>query len=254
MKKSLLLCAVFFTPALHAWNCENSKTIEQNLDLSGSEALTIEAKAGELEVSSAAGTDAVIRGKVCVSKEKWLDESKVLTKDGRHAHIAVDLPETSGWSLTGNNYAYMDLVVEVPAGLAVTVKDSSGDAEISGVASLNVSDSSGDLDISDIEGSVVVKDSSGDIELEDIGGDVTIANDSSGDIDGERITGAVLVENDSSGSIYFEDVGKDFTVERDSSGDIRANGVGGDFTVLRDGSGDIRAKNVDGKVSTPENS
>lgn len=254
MKKSLLLCAVFFAPALQAWDCKYSKDIDLDLNLSGSENLAIEARAGDLEVIGVAGNDAVIRGKVCVSKEEWLDEASVSTGRGKNAHITVNLPETSGWSLTGSKYAYMDLVVEVPEGLPVSVKDSSGDAELSGLAALKISDSSGDIEISDIEGSVMIKDSSGDIELEDIGGDVTIANDSSGDIEGERISGAVLVKNDSSGGIYFEDVGEDFTVEKDSSGDIRADGVGGDFTVLRDGSGDIRSSNVDGKVTTPDHS
>ena len=252
MKKSLLLCALMFTPALQAWNCEHEKEIDKTLDLSGSAKLTVEAAAGDLEIGAAPGSEAQIRGTVCVSKEKWLEDSDVSTEGGENARIAVELPDVSGWSLTGQKYAYIDLEVDVPSGVHVMVKDSSGDAEISGLDSLEVSDSSGDLEISDIGGAVVVRDSSGDIELEDIEGDVTIENDSSGDIEGERIAGAVLVENDSSGSIYFEDVGGNFTVERDSSGDITANGVGGDFTVLKDGSGDIDAENVEGKITKPE--
>ena len=254
MKKTLILCAVLASPSLFAWNCAHEQKLDQVLNLSGSETLAVNAVAGDLEIRSGGGDEAVIRGTVCVSEEEWLDEVRVLTEGGRNAEISVIVPNAGGWSLTGGNYAYVDLELEVPAGIALEVKDSSGDAEISGVASVSVSDSSGDLEVSDIAGGVIIRDSSGDIELEDIRGDVTIASDSSGDIEGDRIDGNVLIEQDSSGGIHFSGVGENFTVEKDSSGDIVAEDVGGDFTVLRDGSGDIRHRNVSGKVSKPEES
>ena len=254
MKKTLLLCAVLVSPSLHAWNCAHELSLDQVLDLSGSETLAVNAVAGDLEIRSGSGSEAVIRGTVCASRDEWLDEVRVQNEGGRNAEITVIVPDTSGWSITGNNYAYVDLELVVPEGLALEVQDSSGDAVISGVASVSVSDSSGDLEISDIAGGVIVRDSSGDIELEDIRGDVTIASDSSGDIEGDRIDGNVLIEQDSSGGIHFSGVGENFTVEQDSSGDIVAEDVGGDFTVLRDGSGDIRHRNVSGKVSKPESS
>lgn len=254
MKALIVLCAALAAPGLQAWNCSHSKQIDQVIDLSGSETLLIEAKAGELEVRGHASTDAVIRGTVCVSEESWLEQARVDTSDGREARISVDLPDTSGWSLTGNKYAYIDLELTVPDRVAVVVKDSSGDADISGLASLEVSDSSGDLEIRNIDGLVSVKDSSGDIEIEDILGNVEIANDSSGDIEIGHVTGSVLIDNDSSGGIYVSDVSDDVEIGRDSSGDITADGVGGNFTVRRDGSGRIRALNVEGEVDIPEKS
>ena len=254
MRKSLWILALAFTPALQAWNCDHSKQIDEVLDLSGSDSLEINAVAGDLEVRAGGGNEAAIRGKVCVSDKEMLDEAVVETGGGSRAEITVVLPESSGWSLTGNNYAYMDLEVTVPDDIDVAVKDSSGDAEISGLASVSVQDSSGDLEISDIGGTVEVRDSSGDIEIEDILGDVLIANDSSGDMEIEHVTGSVLIENDSSGSIYVFDVSNDVTVERDSSGSITADGVGGNFTVLNDGSGDISSSDVKGMVDIPEKS
>ena len=255
MKKTFLLCALLVAPAAQAWDCKYEKHIDQVLDLAGSEELVVNAAAGDLEIrGDGAEGQAVIRGKLCVSDEDWLDEARVDTRTGQRAEINVELPRTSGWSLTGNRYAYLDLEIRVPSGTALDVRDSSGDAEISGVAAVRVSDSSGDLELEDIGGPVVVKDSSGDIELSDIRGDVLVENDSSGDIEGERITGNVLVEKDSSGGMYFAGVSGNVTVERDSSGDITARDVGGDFTVLRDGSGDIRAVDVQGKVDIPDKS
>jgi len=253
MKKFLLLGTCLVSFGLQASDCEYEMKIDQTLDLSGSQELSVMAGAGELDIKGTKGGDvAVIKGRVCVSEEEWLDEAGVETTGGKRAEIIVQLPDMDDdWSWSGNRYAHLDLELEVPEGIRLNVKDSSGDIEIDGVGPLTVQDSSGDLDISLSKGPVNIKDSSGEIDLSDISGDVTIESDSSGDIFGKNIEGTVLVESDSSGDIEFRDVGKDFVVERDSSGDISANRVGGDFHVHRDGSGEIHASNVDGEVNIP---
>jgi hypothetical protein len=254
MNKLLILSVCLFSTSLQAWNCKYEKDIDQVLDLNGSEMLIILAGAGDLEIE---GDDdvsvATIRGKVCVSEEDWLDESRVDVTRGRNAEIVVELPEiSSSWSLMGSNYAYIDLEITVPSSLQLDIKDSSGDVEIEGVSTLSLKDSSGDVRLEDIEGSVTLNDSSGDLVLEGIEGDVTVDSDSSGDIRGRDVDGSVLVRRDSSGDIRFIDVSRNFTVERDSSGDITAKGVGGDFNVVADGSGDIIAKDVDGQILKPK--
>jgi DUF4097 and DUF4098 domain-containing protein YvlB len=254
MKKILILSFFLMSASLQAWNCKFEKEIDQTLDLKDSVELIVMAAAGDLEIRGASnGSVASIKGKVCVSKEKWLDEARVETRTGERAEIVVELPDADGgWSLTGGEYAYLDLKLEVPDDLPIDIKDSSGDIDIRGVGEVTVKDSSGDIEIEDIKQSVSVSDSSGDIVIRNVKGDVTIESDSSGDIRGKDIEGSVLVKRDSSGDIRFDDVGKDFIVERDSSGDIIAHGVGGDFSVLNDGSGEIVATDVSGSVVTPE--
>ena len=253
MKKYLLLCGCLVFSGLQASDCQHEKMIDQELDLSGSEELSVMAAAGDLRITGLKDGEAVlIKGRICVSEEEWLEESGVETSGGKRAEIVVQLPDTDDghlWSV--NRYAYLDLELEVPQHIRLNVKDSSGHLEMKGVGPVTVQDSSGDLHISLVSGSVSIRDSSGKIELSDIAGDVTIESDSSGDIIGEDIEGTVLVENDSSGDIDFRDVSEDFIVERDSSGDISANRVGGDFHVQRDGSGSIRATNVEGEVNIP---
>lgn len=254
MKRYLLLGLCLLSSSLMAWDCRYEKDIEDTLDLAGAESLSVRAGAGELEIrGDANASGATIRGRICVSKEKWLDGAGVETSGGRHAEIVVQLPDTAGWSLTGNTYARLDLELVVPEGLPLDVKDSSGDLDIRDVDDLVLQDSSGEIELENIGRSVTIRDSSGDISLRDVRGDVTIDSDSSGDIRGERITGSVLVKNDSSGDIRFEDVGGDFVVEKDSSGDITASDVGGDFRVLRDGSGRVVASRVEGEVVIPDN-
>ena len=253
MKKFFLLCGCLVFSGLQASDCEYEEMIDQTLDLSGSEELSVMAAAGDLRITGLKGGEvALIKGRICVSEEEWLEESGVETSGGKQAEIVVQLPDTDdGGSWSGNNYAYLDLELEVPEHIQLNVKDSSGDLEMKGVGPVTVQDSSGDLDMSLVSGSVSIRDSSGEIELSDIAGDVTIESDSSGGIFGKGIEGTVLVENDSSGDIDFRDVGEDFVVESDSSGDISADRVGGNFHVQRDGSGSISATNVEGEVTIP---
>lgn len=254
MRTFLAVALALAAGSAQAWGCKYEKDIDLTLDLSGSEQLAIDAVAGDLEITGHAGTaEARIRGKVCASEEDWLEESRVLTEGGPQASITVDLPDADGgWSFMGSQHLYLDLEIEVPAGLPLVIRDSSGDVDVRGTGPVDIRDSSGDIELVDVQGSAVLKDSSGDIELERIAGDVTVRQDSSGDIHGRGIEGSVLIEHDSSGDIRFEDVGGDYVVERDSSGDIVADTVGGAFRVLRDGSGEVSFTAVSGEVEVPE--
>ena len=233
--------------------CKFEKKIEKTLDLSGTESLMITALAGDLEVVGVpASQAAVIRGRVCASKEAWLADSDIYTAPGKSAEISADLPDTgSSWSW-GSNYLWMDMWVEVPDDLALDVRDSSGDVLLKGLADVQIRDSSGDIEIRNALGAVTVSDSSGDIEIFGADADVTIESDSSGDIDIADVKGSVLVMSDSSGDIDVSRVSNDVVVERDSSGDISASDVGGDFRVLKDGSGGIRSHGVKGQVQVPD--
>lgn len=234
-------------------SCKYEKNIDKTLDLSNSELLTIAAAAGDLDIVGVSGSgQAVIHGRVCASKETWLEQSEILTTAGKYAEIIVNLPDSDGsWSLLGGNYAWIDLNIEVPNDLALDVKDSSGDILLKNIAAVEIKDSSGDIEVENARGTISISDSSGDIEIEGAEGDLTIESDSSGDIEASDINGSVLVKSDSSGDIEVSDVSGDFVVERDSSGDISADGIGGDFRVLKDGSGEIDSNGVTGEVDIP---
>lgn len=233
--------------------CKYEKQIDMTLDLSSSDSLSIIAVAGDLDVVGVAGASgAVIHGRVCASREDWLETSSVVTQAGSQAQISVDLPDINGgWSLTGNRYVSMDLRVEVPQDLLLEVKDSSGDIFLKDVSVAAVSDSSGDLEIDSGRHAVSIRDSSGDIDIDRSNADVTIESDSSGDIYVNEISGSLLVVRDSSGDIEARGVGGDVIVERDSSGDISVRDVSGNFSVLKDGSGGITSNNVQGEISIP---
>ncbi len=252
---AILLVYQFSTDTSADW-CKYEKQIDLTLDLSGSEVLAIAAGAGELDVRGVADSDkAIIHGKVCVSKQAWLDEAEVETMSGKRAQINVNLPDTAaGWSLFGSRYASLDLEIELPQNLALEVRDSSGDASFRNIASLDLQDSSGDIEITDVVGSLSIKDSSGDMDIDRVTGNFTVVADSSGDIRANDIDGEVLVKRDSSGDIRITQVTHSVIVEVDSSGDISVKDIGGDFRVLTNGSGSIRSRNVAGEIQTPEDS
>lgn len=254
MRICLFVLGILVWAQTVAADCEVERRIEKTLGLSDARSVSIIAAAGDLRVVGVEDLDeARIEGVVCASRQDWAEEADIAIRAGDEAEIAVNLPEVDwGVSWSGGRYVYMDVEIEVPAEIAVYIRDSSGDMHVSGTADLDITDSSGTIEVTDIHGALSLKDSSGDIEIERVDGDVVVEHDSSGDIDGRVIGGSVLVKKDSSGDIRFREVRSNYTVERDSSGDIVADTVGGDFRVLKDGSGRIRATNVEGAVETPE--
>lgn len=243
-----------FSTSVHASDCKYEKKINLELNLSDSQSLSINALAGDLQIKGIKGSkQAIIEGRLCVSRQEWLDESRIELSTGKHAKIDTILPdEDNGWSWSGNQYKYIDLRIKVPSDMPLEVRDSSGDLSMVNVGPVNLQDSSGDIEIDQSSGPVVVRDSSGDIVIEHVANDVTIESDSSGGIELTDIDGNALVERDSSGEIEFRNIQGDATVERDSSGSISARDIGGDFRVDKDGSGSINSSNVKGSVTIPK--
>jgi hypothetical protein len=251
-----------------ASDCKYSRAIEEAMDASGATELEVEARAGFLRIAGTEGLEEVrIEGSACASKESLLNHIELTTRRlGDRLVVVVNIDSDWGW---GNQYARLDLTLEVPASLPLAVEDSSGEIEIRDVAAIDLQDSSGSIEIAGVTGDVRIRDSSGEIEIERVGGAVWL-RDSSGGIDVRDISQGVEIEEDGSGEIYIAGVGGaveigsdgsggitirdvtgSVTIGSDGSGSIRVVSVGGDFTVHRDGSGSISADDVKGRVRTP---
>jgi hypothetical protein len=232
---------------------EDDYTAPRNatVDAAGARLVRIEARAGWLKVTGREGVrEARVRGTARSSRESWLDEIQLRAeRRGDVVEIVVEISERN-YVGVGTFYRALDLDIELPAGIAVEIEDSSGDLEVRGTGGVSIQDSSGDMEIADAGGAVRVRDSSGDVRIERTKGDVRI-EDSSGDIEIRNVAGSVEVEEDSSGEIVATDVTGAVLVARDGSGGIRVADVGGSFTVRRDGSGGISHRNVRGAVDIP---
>jgi DUF4097 and DUF4098 domain-containing protein YvlB len=228
-----------------AWDgCNEQDDRSAEADTAGVERIEVRAGAGDLEVVGRPDTTRVLaEGRACARDAGDLEAIGLRAeRAGTTLRVEVDLPRDL-------DNVYLDLRIEMPAGIEVDVVDSSGDLRVRGVAALRVRDSSGDIEVEDVTGAVVARDSSGDIEIRRAG-DVHVESDSSGEV---RIfeAASVRVDVDSSGDIVMRDVRGDVSVGTDSSGSIQAWRVGGDFTVDSDGSGEIEHDAVAGVVRIP---
>ena len=201
---------------------------------SGATVVKIDARAGLLRVTGRADlTEVRVRGTARASSKSLLADIKLETnRQGDAVNVRAVMPEMDdccGW----NREALLDLVIEVPARLAVEIDDTSGDLTVDSVAA-----------------KIRIEDRSGEIRVRDAGGDLWI-RDSSGGIDIRGVKGSVDIDEDSSGEIEISDVTGSVHVGRDSSGGIDVARVGGDFVVERDGSGSIDYEDVKGKIDIP---
>ena len=239
-----------------------------SLPASVANVLRVSAGSGELSVRGQEGLDQVrVVARACASRAEALEDLQITLENvGADIVLSAHYPEGSR-SLFGDNYARLDLVVEVPLAMAAEIEDGSGAMEVAGTGALTVRDSSGEIVLSDVRGPVDVVDSSGEIELVSAAGTVTV-HDGSGEIRIENVVGNVEIEDgsgeialrlvrgdvrirDGSGSIDARQVEGSVTVDGDGSGAVDVSDVTGDFSVLRGGSGSISHSGVGGRVDVP---
>jgi len=252
----LALTFVLFSAPVYAGGCKYKGERTASVDVEGVTSVEIFALAGELRVRGRQGaTHVTANGDACASREDMLEVIDItMQRHGDEIRILAEMPDISGdtnrkWE---DEYAIMDLDIELPDTVSVSVHDSSGDLHVSNVSGAEVIDSSGGIEIENISGNVTIpQDSSGDISIVEVAAviiqvdssgeifvedadSVTIANDTSGDINLKRIQGDVLIGNDSSGRISVRDVGGNFVVENDTSGGIRYVEVAGAVSLPDD--------------------
>jgi Toastrack DUF4097 len=246
-----LLPAVLLPATAFAWgDCKFTAERTASVDTSGVTRIEIAALAGDLALRPSTTKVLAANGRACASSEEILSQINVRTsRSGDTVRVYVEVPDPLEG--VGNVYAWLDLGIAVPAGIPVTLTDSSGDMTIDGVQVERLTDSSGDMTIRNVPADIEIGDSSGDIRIEDAAGRVQVT-DSSGDI---VIRGAreVVIPSDSSGSIRITHVTGDVRIDNDSSGDVSVTDIGGAFELVADSSGDVSVSDVKGQVTLPPN-
>lgn len=208
--------------------------------------IAVVAGAGELKIEGTAGRRSVqITGIACAARESALEQLQVdVERDGDVLKITTRHPSfglaPGRWFADSSR---IDLSIEVPAGMALDVQDSSGPLRIRTVGALTIRDESGELDVEHVKGDLNVTDGSGEIRIADVQGPVRVS-DGSGEISIERVMGEVTIVNDGSGGIRIADVEGSVTIGNDGSGEIDIERVSGSVRIEEDGSGDIRVSRV----------
>jgi Putative adhesin len=133
------------------------------------------------------------------------------------------------------------LTLTAPAGMSVTVSDSSGHLSASGMhGHVTLSDGSGDLAATRLSGAISLADGSGNITASGLSGHDIGVNDSSGDISVSGVAGDGLSLGDGSGEIVVTGLAETDVSGRNGSGDVTLTFTKVPRRVdITDGSGNI---------------
>ena len=267
-----LFFLIALVPALATANeCKFTAQHDFDIDAVGLTTAALALGSTDVVVEGVPGLAKVeVRGKACASDQAWLAALTVdQQRSGERVTITPHTERHSNMSWFGSSYAYIELHVRVPAQLAIDIKGSSSDANVSNVAALTFSASSGDLRVDKVAGALTAEVSSGDVTggdigsvevrrtasgdftLHDVHGDVNVAHAGSGDLRFDKVGGSVKVARIGSGDVSANHVARVVTVDSIGSGDVSVDAVGGNFTVRAKGSGDVHQRDVRGTVLVP---
>jgi hypothetical protein len=144
---------------------------------------------------------------------------------------------------------WADFRLEIPAGVAVTVKNSVGRVVSTGVrADQRLDTASGDIDVRDSSGSLSLDTGSGDVTVRQHDGAVD-ADTGSGDVVFEGVKGDKIAADTGSGNVNLLDCSGALDADT-GSGDVRGRGlVLGPRVHIDTGSGDVRLAGDFGSVN-----
>jgi hypothetical protein len=209
---------------------------ERNLNLSadGIGTLSIEAGAGELNVTGVSGADEIsvtatilMPGRNDDKARKKIESDLVLTLD-KQGNTAVLKSYYEHKLFRFGDSPSVELVVRMPDGMNLSVDDGSGSIEITDVSGdIEIEDGSGAINMANVGGEIEIDDGSGSIVAEVVGGNISI-DDGSGGIRIEGVAGSVIID--------------------DGSGGISVSGVEEDLIIIDDGSGGLNFSDIKGRV------
>lgn len=217
---------------------------EKELNLSASEltAMDIDAGAGSLTVKGVEGLSQItVKADIYTSRKNPDNYELTLEKSGSTGFLVAKNPSTSG--MWNGSSPKIDVVIEMPEALALTINDGSGDIDVEHIGgNLSIHDGSGSIEAHVINGSLDIIDGSGSIDISRIEGNVSI-DDGSGSIHASGINGNATID-DGSGELTIKQVTGMVTLD-DGSGGIEVDTVGG-LKILESGSGGLKVNNVEG--------
>lgn len=247
MFPTILLLASIPFGASAKQNCEHSEARDLKLDLAGVKTVVFEIGAQELVLNASKGAAVSVDAKACASDTALMPQLTLTQhRAGDKLVVRAQRETRMGWN-SGKRYAYLQVRATLPDTIPVQVKVGSGDAVVSGVASLSLDVGSGDAKASHVRGMVYADVGSGDIELDDIGG-LNVVSVGSGDLGARGVRGTARIGSVGSGDL--EIVGTEGAVQLGSigSGDAELADIGGDINVDRIGSGDLGVERARGRL------
>ena len=247
-----MLCAPF--AAFAAGSCEFEAPRNLQLDLAGVRSVQIDVNSHDLHLIGGADTRGLtLVGRACASKKAALDKLTVTQRrDGDQLLIDIGGDHQGfNFNLFGGNVSMsLDVTVNLPANVPVTVRVGSGDADVRGLQELRSTVGSGDLHVRQIAGKFATSVGSGDVDASDVGS-LQLGSVGSGDFKIDGVKGDASIGSIGSGDVTLRNVGGSVHADTLGSGDLTVHDVGGDLTLGAKGSGDVDHSGIKGKVSVP---
>ena len=247
--KHLLLLSLLAPAFASASDCKHSEDRSLKLDLEGVTSVRIEIGANQLRLTPATGA-ARFGARACASSPELFGQLKL--EQRREGDRLVIVANREGYSIGWNvpKYAHLEMDAQLPPGLSYEVKVGSGDATVSGLASLRADVGSGDLEVRDIAGLLEAEVGSGDVMAENVG-ELRVDSVGSGDMEVIGVRGNVLVRDIGSGDVDLRRVGGNVEISSIGSGDAEVDDVTGDLRVVEVGSGDVSPSRIGGRTTLP---
>lgn len=265
--RALLVAALLLPASAFARDCEHREERQHDLDFNGIRHLVIDVGANELKLEAAADGDGKLQALACASSPEHLAELRLhADRQGDTLNLRIDGGSLNvQFSLFGfehRRYAWLQMQVRIPEGIAVRTRIGSGEASLRHIESLDVELGSGEVEVVD-SGTVALRVGSGDALLHDLrgplrlsvgSGDVTLDGAASldvdsigsGDVDARRIGGEVRVASIGSGDFELREASGPVWIGSIGSGDARIERTEGEVVVDRVGSGDLIVREASG--------
>ncbi|MEO8778268.1 MAG: DUF4097 family beta strand repeat-containing protein [Rhodanobacter sp.] len=249
----LALAALLLAPlTAFAAPCKFEAPRNLQLDLAGVKSVQISVHGEDLHVIGNGSSKGLsLTGRACASDKSTLEQLQVTQqRDGDQVRIDIGGTRHSSFNLFGSFYANLEVSVNLPVSMPVSVSVGSGDADVRGVQELQSIVGSGDLHVRQIAGKFSTSVGSGDVDATDVG-NLDAGSVGSGDLKVSGVKGDVKIGSIGSGDVTVRQVGGTVNAGTLGSGDLTVNDVAGDFTLGAKGSGDVNHSGVKGKVSVP---
>ena len=243
----LLLSALPFAASAQR-ACQDSEARDLALDLTGVKTVVFEIGAQELVLTASKDAAVSVNAKACASERSLLRQlSLTQQRIGEKLFVRADCDGNISWN-SDNRYAYLQVRASLPDTMPVQVNVGSGDAAVSGVASLSLDVGSGDAKASRVRGMVYADVGSGDIELDDIGG-LNVISVGSGNLTARSVRGSAKIGSVGSGDLAVSGTEGGVELESVGSGDARLTDIGGDVSVDKVGSGNLDVERTQGRLT-----
>ncbi|RCS29067.1 hypothetical protein DEO45_13455 [Rhodanobacter denitrificans] len=253
--RRLLTAALLLAPiaAFAATPCKYEAPRNLQLDLAGVHGVQIDVNSHDLHLTGSSNAKGLtLHGRACASEQAALDKLQV-TQRREGDQLLIDIGGSGGFGFSlfgGSSYTSLDVTVQLPANLPVTVRVGSGDADVSGVQQLQTSVGSGDLHVRQVSGKFATSVGSGDVDAADVGS-LELGSVGSGDFKATGVRGDARIGSIGSGDVTLRSVGGSVHADTLGSGDLNVHDVAGDLSLGAKGSGDVGHSGVKGKVSVP---